>query len=206
MFRSLITRAALGLLILTIAACGSAPVAPAAVPTAAPAQSAAAPAAATAPTTAAPATAAPAMPAAAPTEVPTSAPAAVASAPVSAKLNVNTATTDELLAGIPGMGSRMIREFLEYRPYVSIQQFRREIGKYVGDAQVAEYEKYVYVPIDINTADAATLQQVPGLDATEAAELSAARPFASNEAFLTKLATYISADEVAVAQTYLSAP
>ncbi len=206
MFRSLITRAALGLLILTIAACGSAPVAPAAVPTAAPAQSAAAPAAATAPTTAAPATAAPAMPAAAPTEVPTSAPAAVASAPVSAKLNVNTATTDELLAGIPGMGNRMIREFLEYRPYVSIQQFRREIGKYVGDAQVAEYEKYVYVPIDINTADAATLQQVPGLDATEAAELSAARPFASNEAFLTKLATYISADEVAVAQTYLSAP
>lgn len=206
MFRSLITRAALGLLILTIAACGSAPVAPAAVPTTAPAQSAAAPAAATAPTTAAPATAAPAMPAAAPTEVPTSAPAAVASAPVSAKLNVNTATTDELLAGIPGMGSRMIREFLEYRPYVSIQQFRREIGKYVGDAQVAEYEKYVYVPIDINTADAATLQQVPGLDATEAAELSAARPFASNEAFLTKLATYISADEVAVAQTYLSAP
>ena len=206
MFRSLMTRAALGLLILTIAACSSAPVAPAAVPTAAPAQNAAAPAATTAPTTAAPATAAPAMPAAAPTEVPASAPVAVASAPVSTKLNVNTATTDELLAGIPGMGNRMIREFLEYRPYVSIQQFRREIGKYVGDAQVAEYEKYVYVPIDINTADAATLQQVPGLDTNEAAELSAARPFASTDAFLTKLAAYVSADEVAVAQAYLSTP
>ena len=76
----------------------------------------------------------------------------------------------------------------------------------MDDAQVAEYEKYVYVPIDINNADAATLQQIPGLDANEAAELIAARPFASNEAFLTKLATYVSADEVAVAQTYLGTP
>ena len=121
-------------------------------------------------------------------------------------MNLNTATADELLADVPGIGNRMIREFFEYRPYASIQQFRREIGKYVDDAQVAEYEKYVFVPIDINNADAATLQQIPGLDANEAAELIAARPFASNAAFLTSLATYVSADEVAAAQTYLSAP
>ncbi|MBI5563801.1 MAG: hypothetical protein HY870_02825 [Chloroflexi bacterium] len=212
MFRSLIKRAALGLLILTVAACSStptatpAPIAPVAAPTTA------------APTTAAATTnqnpAAPAattVPAAAPTTAPaaTVAPeptATISTAIVSTKLNLNTATADELLAGIPGMGNRMIRESLEYRPYVSIQQFRREIGKYVDDAQVAEYEKYVYVPIAINEADAATLQQIPGLDANEAAELIAARPFASNEAFLTRLAAYISASEAVVAQTYLSTP
>ncbi len=55
-------------------------------------------------------------------------------------------TGDELLATIPNFGDRMVREFGEYRPYVSIQQFRKEIGKYVDAAQVAEYEKYVYVP------------------------------------------------------------
>jgi DNA uptake protein ComE-like DNA-binding protein len=121
-----------------------------------------------------------------------------------AKLNVNTASGDDLLKTIPGMGKRMVHEFEEYRPYKSIQQFRREIGKYVDAAQVAEYEKYVYVPISVNDADAATLQQIPGLDETEAQALIAARPFASNEAFLSKLAGSVSAAEVAVAKTYLS--
>ena len=120
-----------------------------------------------------------------------------------AKLNLNTVTKDELLATIPGFSSRMVREFQEYRPYVSIQQFRREIGKYVGDAQVTEWEQYVYVPIAINDSDAATLQQIPGLDATEADALIAARPYTSTDEFLTKLGAYISADELTIAQTYL---
>ena len=120
------------------------------------------------------------------------------------KLNVNTASGSELLAAIPGMGNKMVHEFEEYRPYRSIQQFRREIGKYVSAEQVAEYEKYIYVPIKPNDADAATLQQIPGLDASEAQALVAARPYASNEAFLTKLAASVSESELAVARTYLS--
>ena len=70
-----------------------------------------------------------------------------------AKLNLNAVTGDELVTTIPGFSNRMVREFQEYRPYVSIQQFRREIGKYVGDTQVTEWEKYVYVPISINESD-----------------------------------------------------
>jgi len=120
-----------------------------------------------------------------------------------AKLNLNTVSGDELTAGIPNFPSRMIREFQEYRPYASIQQFRREIGKYVGDAQVAEYEKYVYVPISFNNSDSATLQQIPGLDAAEADAIIAARPFASQEDFLTKLSGYVSADELEIAKSYL---
>ena len=119
------------------------------------------------------------------------------------KLNLNTLTGDELTATIPGFPNRMIREFLEYRPYASIQQFRREIGKYVGDAQVAEYEKYVYVPISFNDSDSETLQQIPGLDGTEADALIASRPYATQADFLTKLNEYISADELEIAKTYL---
>ena len=52
------------------------------------------------------------------------------------RVNLNTATRDEF-GEIPGVGRRMAREFMEYRPYVSIRQFRREIGKYVSDEQVA---------------------------------------------------------------------
>lgn len=121
------------------------------------------------------------------------------------KLNLNTATEADFLS-IPGMGNRMVREFLEYRPYTSIEQFRREIGKYVSDDQVAEYEQYVYVPVSVNEADAATLMQIPGLDETEAQALIDARPFASNDAFLSALAAYVSTDELAVAANYLDTP
>src|SRR5689334_22329362 len=78
-----------------------------------------------------------------------------------AKLNLNSETEAELTTTIPNFSSRMVREFFEYRPYVSIQQFRREIGKYVDASQVAEYEKYVYVPVDPNASDAETLKQLP---------------------------------------------
>ncbi|WP_423224470.1 hypothetical protein [Candidatus Amarolinea aalborgensis] len=143
-----------------------------------------------------------ATPAAASQATPTT-PAAEAAA---AKLNLNTASSDELLAGVPGAGSRMVREFLEYRPYASILQFRQELGKYISAEQIAAYEQYVYVPIAVNTADAATLQQIPGLDAAAAAALIAARPYASHADFLAKLAGYVSETQLAAASAYLSAP
>lgn len=105
---------------------------------------------------------------------------------------------------IPNMGERMVHEFEEYRPYVSVQQFRREIGKYVDEGQVAEYEQYVYVPIDPNESDQETLMQVPGLDESEAASLVTARPFESNEAFLEALAEYVSQSELETAEGYLA--
>ena len=60
-------------------------------------------------------------------------------------IDLNKATDEEILL-IPGVGSRMLHEFKEYRPYTSIAQFRREIGKYVDDAELARLEKYVATP------------------------------------------------------------
>ena len=130
-------------------------------------------------------------------------PAATSNAP-QAKLNINTATQPDLLRAMPNLGSRMLHEFEEYRPYKSIQQFRKEIGKYVDQAQVAEYEKFIYVPIDPNPSDAPTLQQIPGLDANEAQELIAARPYATREAFVTKLSEKVSAADLQVAKNYIA--
>lgn len=121
-----------------------------------------------------------------------------------AKLNINTASGAEFVAAIPALGNRMVHEFEEYRPYRSIQQFRKEMGKYVDQAKVAEYEKYIFVPIDHNQSDAPTLQQIPGLDATEAQALIAGRPYASRDAFLARLAEKVSAEELAIAKTYLA--
>ena len=123
-------------------------------------------------------------------------------APV-AKLNINTASGEDFLRVMPDLGKRMVHEFEEYRPYKSIQQFRKEIGKYVDQNKVAEYERFIFVPIDENQSDAPTLQQIPGLDATEAQQLIAARPHASRDAFLTKLGEYVPADSLPTAQAYL---
>jgi DNA uptake protein ComE-like DNA-binding protein len=64
------------------------------------------------------------------------------------RLNLNTASDEEILA-IPGIGKRMLHEFKEYRPYKSIEQFRREIGKYIDrdkrDAELARLERYVTI-------------------------------------------------------------
>lgn len=57
-------------------------------------------------------------------------------------VNLNTGKREEM-ALIPGMSSRMVREFLEYRPYRDIEVFNREIGKYVDDAEVARLRSYV---------------------------------------------------------------
>ncbi len=128
--------------------------------------------------------------------------AAITQAEPDVKLNINTAS-DEAIMTIPEMNDHMLHEFKEYRPYVSIRQFRQEIGKYVDEAQVAEYEQYIYVPVNYNESDAATLQQIPGLEASEAEELTANRPFESEQAFLDALSSYINEQQMETAMRYL---
>ena len=140
---------------------------------------------------------------------PASSPATGAATPAAAntpraKLNVNTASGQEFMSTIPNFTNRMVHEFEEYRPYRSIQVFRREIGKYVAPPVVAEYEKYIFVPIDINQADVPTLMQIPGLDQPEAESLVAGRPYASPDAFLSKLSDKVSPNELETARTYLN--
>ena len=57
-------------------------------------------------------------------------------------ISLNTARDEDILT-IPGLGQRMLHEFKEYRPYRAIAQFRREMGKYVDDDEVARIERYV---------------------------------------------------------------
>ena len=60
------------------------------------------------------------------------------------QIDLNSASEEEIML-IPGMTERMVHEFEEYRPYTSLTQFRREIGKYVDEAEVARLERYVTI-------------------------------------------------------------
>ncbi len=57
-------------------------------------------------------------------------------------LKLNSASDSDIQL-IPGVGKKMAHEFEEYRPYTSMEQFRREIGKYVDEQEVARLEQYV---------------------------------------------------------------
>jgi DNA uptake protein ComE-like DNA-binding protein len=59
-------------------------------------------------------------------------------------INLNTASDADIMS-IPGMTNRMLREFKEYRPYKAIEQFRKEMGKYVDQKEVARLERYVII-------------------------------------------------------------
>lgn len=59
-------------------------------------------------------------------------------------VKLNSASDEDILS-IPGLGPRMLHEFKEYRPYKSLEQFRKEIGKYVDEREVARLERYVVV-------------------------------------------------------------
>jgi DNA uptake protein ComE-like DNA-binding protein len=59
-------------------------------------------------------------------------------------VNLNTATDEDILS-IPGAGRRMVREFKEYRPWKTKEQFEKEIGKYVGAKETARLWRYVVI-------------------------------------------------------------
>ena len=118
-------------------------------------------------------------------------------------LNLNTASEAEIML-VPGMSKRMAHEFEEYRPYESIEQFRREIGKYVDDDEVARLERYVFVPVNLNTATRQQIMTIPGMSERMAHEFEEYRPYKDIEQFRREIGKYVNADEVARLESYVT--
>jgi len=59
-------------------------------------------------------------------------------------VKLNTATDEDILS-IPGAGTRMVREFKEYRPWKTWAQFDKEISKYVGQKETDRLKRYVVI-------------------------------------------------------------
>lgn len=118
-------------------------------------------------------------------------------------LNLNTATDAEILL-IPNLGNRMLREFKEYRPYKAMAQFRREMGKYVDEKEVARLEQYVFVPINLNTATDEDILSIPGLGNRMLREFKEYRPYKNMEQFRKEIGKYVSEKEVARFERYVT--
>ena len=119
------------------------------------------------------------------------------------QLNLNTASKQEILL-IPAMGERMVHEFEEYRPYKAIAQFRREIGKYVDDKELARLEQYVFVPISLNTATDEDILSIPGVGKRMLHEFKEYRPYKSMEQFRREIGKYVNDRELARLERYVT--
>ena len=118
-------------------------------------------------------------------------------------LNLN-ATTEEEIHLVPGVGRRMAHEFDEYKPYAGLPVFRREIGKYVDDEEVARLEQFVFVPIDLNTASDEDILSIPNLGRRMLREFKEYRPYRAIEEFRREIGKYVDDDEVRRLERYVT--
>jgi hypothetical protein len=118
-------------------------------------------------------------------------------------INLNDASRAEILL-IPGLNERMAHEFEEYRPYTSLEQFRREIGKYVPAAEVARLEQYVFVPMNLNKASGEAFLTIPKMTQRMVHEFEEYRPYTGFEQFRREIGKYVDQKEVARFERYLT--
>ena len=119
------------------------------------------------------------------------------------QINLNTASEEEILM-IPGTGKRMLHEFLEYRPYKTLAQFHKEIGKYVDKTELARLEQYVFVSINLNTASDEDILSIPGMGKRMLGEFKEYRPYANIEKFRKEIGKYVDKKEVARLERYVT--
>ncbi len=117
-------------------------------------------------------------------------------------LNLNTASREEILL-VPNLGNKMAHEFEEYRPYVKLAQFRREMGKYVDDNEVARLEQFVFVPIELNTASKEDILSIPGVGNRMLHEFEEYRPYRSMEQWRREIGKYVDEKELARLERYV---
>ena len=110
-------------------------------------------------------------------------------------LNLNT-TEEIAFKMIPGVGDKMAHEFEEYRPYTSILQFKREIGKYVDQQEVARYLDYVFVPVELNTATENDIKALPGVGDKMTHEFIEYRPYLNLAQFRKEIGKYVDDKEL----------
>ena len=118
-------------------------------------------------------------------------------------MNLNT-TPEEDFQLVPGVGPRIAHEFEEYRPYQAIDQFRREIGKYVDEDEVARLEQYVFVPVNLNTASDEEILTIPGVGERLLHEFKEYRPYQSMEQFRREIGKYVDEQEIARLERYVT--
>lgn len=113
-------------------------------------------------------------------------------------LNLNACTTEEILL-VPRIANRMRIEFPEYRPWKTVAQFDKEIGKYLtaNPGELDRLKMYVFIPVNLNTASDDEILSIPGAGQRMVREFKEYRPWKTKEQFEKEIGKYVGPKETA---------
>ena len=117
-------------------------------------------------------------------------------------INLNSSSAEEMKL-VPGVGRRIAHEFEEYRPYKSMNHWRRKIGKYVDDEELSRLEQYVFVPLELNSASEEDILTIPGVGKRIAHEFEEYRPYKSMNHWRREIGKYVDDKELARLERYV---
>ena len=120
------------------------------------------------------------------------------------RININTASEEQLLT-IPGVGTKIADELMEYRPFTTKEQFETELGKYLDAEALAALESHITLGLaNMNTSSEEELLTVPGVGEKVLDEILEYRPYTVLTQFEKELGKYFDEQTIADLEFYIS--
>jgi hypothetical protein len=108
-------------------------------------------------------------------------------------VDINRGTDAELML-IPGMTAQTVSAIKAGRPWASFAAFQTAMGKTMKADEVARVEQYLFIPIELNTFNEATMDSFAGIGVGTRRwkrEFAEYRPWTSMEQFRREIGKYV---------------
>ena len=122
-----------------------------------------------------------------------------------ALIDPNTADAD-VIAAIPGIDAELAQQIISGRPYATPSALHAVVKDAVDENALKAIYSTMFVTVDLNTGSNADYQLIPtSLSPGKLAhEFEEYRPYTSMEQFSREMSKYVSAEEVAFLQRYVT--
>ena len=122
-----------------------------------------------------------------------------------ALINPNTASPD-VIAAIPGIDAALAQRVIAGRPYATPSALHAVLTDAVDEAGLKKIYSAMFVKVGLNTGNNADYQLIPTTMSPQkiAHEFEEYRPYSSIEQFGREMSKYVSAEEVAFLQRYVT--
>jgi hypothetical protein len=122
-----------------------------------------------------------------------------------ALINPNTADAD-VIAAIPGIDAELAQQVISGRPYATPTALHAVLKDAVEASELEAIYNFMFVTVDLNTGSNADYQLIPTTMSPKrlAHEFEEYRPYSSIEQFSREMSKYVSAEEVAFLQRYVT--
>lgn len=122
-----------------------------------------------------------------------------------ALIDPNTAAAD-VIAAIPGVDAELAQRVISGRPYPTPSALHAVLEDAVSESELRTIYSVMFVKVDLNTGSNADYQLIPSTLSPRhlAHEFEEYRPYSSMEQFSREMSKYVSAEEAAFLQRYVS--